>query len=148
MCVTHSRRKRSGYAPAKVCTATLTVQELSSFKRPASTSKDCSATTTERFSKHRGISIYCTSNTKKNRSARTVCTRVDRQRCARDPKMQQLQHPASEQRVVRGGGSLEQRVAQDRNRVRQGLQGLAEGREQVRLLFRVRGHAERGCECL
>lgn len=62
--------------------------------------------------------------------------------------MQQFQHPASEERVVRAGGGLEQRVAQDRNRVRLGLQGLAEGREQVRLLFRVRGHAERGGECL
>jgi hypothetical protein len=84
----------------------------------------------------------------KKKRARTICTRVNRQRCARDSKMQQLQHPAFEQRVVRGGGSLEQRIAQDRNRVRQGLQGLAEGREQVRLLFRVRGHAERGGECL
>ena len=62
--------------------------------------------------------------------------------------MQQFQHPASEERVVRAGDGLEQRVAQDRNRVRLGLQGLAEGREQLCLLFRVRGHAERGGECL
>src|SRR6266853_6238989 len=31
----HSRRKISGYTPANVCTAILTVQALSSFKRPA-----------------------------------------------------------------------------------------------------------------
>jgi hypothetical protein len=45
---THSRRKRSGYAPANVCTAILTVQVLSSFKRPASTSRDCTATRKKR----------------------------------------------------------------------------------------------------
>ena len=42
--VTHIRRKRSGYAPAKVCTAILTVQAVLSFNRPASTSKDWNAT--------------------------------------------------------------------------------------------------------
>jgi len=42
--MTHSLRKRSGYAPASVCTAILTVQTLSSFKRPTRMSRDCSAT--------------------------------------------------------------------------------------------------------
>src|SRR5260221_13786014 len=44
VCMTHSLRKRSGYAPASVCTAVLTVQALSSFKRPIRMSRDCSAT--------------------------------------------------------------------------------------------------------
>jgi hypothetical protein len=62
--------------------------------------------------------------------------------------MQQVQYPSFEKRVVRSSGGLEQRTTQDRNRVRLSLQCFAEGREQVRLLFRIRGHAERGRECL
>ena len=58
---------------------------------------------------------------KEKERGRTACTRLDRQRRARDPEMQQVQHPASEQRVVRAGGGLEERVAQDRDRVRLGL---------------------------
>ena len=80
--------------------------------------------------------------------ARTICTRLNRQRCTRDPKMQQVQHPTFEERVVRTSGGLEQRAAEYRNRVRLRFQRFAEGREQVRLLFRIRGHAERGRECL
>lgn len=44
VCMTHSLRKSSGYAPASVCTAILTVQALSSFNRPTRMSRDCSAT--------------------------------------------------------------------------------------------------------
>ena len=85
---------------------------------------------------------------KKKNETRTVRTRLNRQRCARDPKMQQVQYPTFEERVVRSSGGLEQRTTQDRNRVRLSFQCFAEGREQVRLLFRIRGHAERGRECL
>jgi hypothetical protein len=41
---THNHRKRSGYAPANVCTAILTVQGLLSLRRPASMSRDRDAT--------------------------------------------------------------------------------------------------------
>ena len=72
---------------------------------------------------------------KEKTGRRTIRSRVDGQRRARNPKVQQLQHPAFEQRVVRAGRGLEQRVAEYWDRVRLGLQGLAEGGEQVRLFL-------------
>ena len=152
VCMTHSRRKRSGYAPARVCTAILTVQTLSSFKRPVRMSRDCSATRNGNDGNARARMSHRHDTGRGERGererARTVCTRVDRQRRTRDPEMQQVQHPASEQRVIRASGGLEQRVTQDRDRVWLGFQRLAEGREQVGLLLRICGYAERGGECL
>ena len=77
VCVTHSRRKRSGYAPAKVCTATLTVQELSSFKRPASTSKDCRATKEKFQNTGESAYIYTVRAKKKTEHARFVRASTD-----------------------------------------------------------------------
>ena len=45
----------------------------------------------------------------------------------RNPKMQQVQHPTFEGRVIRTSGGLEQRAVEDRNRVRLRFQSLAEG---------------------
>ncbi len=45
--------------------------------------------------------------------------------------MQQLEHPASEQRIVRASRGLEQRVAEDWDGVGLSLQSLAERREQL-----------------
>ncbi len=90
---THSQRKRSGYAPASVCTAILTVQGLLSLRRPASMSRDRDATkgdnTKDGVWAHLYVSRVSTGQgyVELEKETRTLCTRIDRQRCSRDTKM-------------------------------------------------------------